>query len=558
MNFTLHRRGRRVWALLRGVAVTLLWLPVPLLLAALASYGALVPTVAAPEEIATATGDVPSVVRSARGLQIGGLERGARPWTPYASISPAFVRAMSEDVRFFAHEGVDPEGIARAAVANRRAGEVTQGGSTITQQLAKSFVGDDETLDRKLRELVVARRLERLFSKSAIFEAYANRIYFGAGATGVEAAAALYFGTEASALDLAQSATLAAILPAPGRLNPYRHERVTERRDRVLERLRLTGLATDQEVDEALSAPLVLHGAATTRVHAPGVERAVWRGLGQLDERDWRRGDAAIWTDIDLVRQRVAERAAREHVWRLDQRQGWRGALGRVADPEAFERAWADAAFDGEVVPAYVMEAESALYVWAGERVEVPAEGWAWATPWRDDAENHGEQLSRADAAFEVGDVVLLRARGPVHRTPREEPLSQGAHLVQWPLAETAVVSADLATGHVEALVGGFDADRSAFDRAYQACRQPGSTFKPIVYSAAIDEGLMASPWRARLSGSCLGRRRSGDPETPTATSTAPSRCGRPSCGRGTCRRSRSTNASAAARRSRGRGSSAS
>ena len=500
MNFTLHRRGKRVWALLRGVAATLLWLPAPLVLAALASYGALVPTVAAPEEIATATGDVPSVVRSARGLQIGGLERGARPWTPYASISPAFVRAIvaSEDVRFFAHEGVDPEGIARAAVANRRAGEVTQGGSTITQQLAKSFVGDDETLDRKLRELVVARRLERLFSKSAIFEAYANRIYFGAGATGVEAAAALYFGTEASALDLAQSATLAAILPAPGRLNPYRHpERVTERRDRVLERLRATGLATDQEVDEALSAPLVLHGAATTRVHAPGVERAVWRGLGQLDERDWRRGDAAIWTDIDLVRQRVAERAAREHVWRLDQRQGWRGALGRVADTEAFERAWADAAFDGEVVPAYVMEAGSALYVWAGERVEVPAEGWAWATPWRDDAENHGEQLSRADAAFEVGDVVLLRARGPVHRTPREEPLSQGAHLVQWPLAETAVVSADLATGHVEALVGGFDADRSAFDRAYQACRQPGSTFKPIVYSAAIDEGLtMASRLR--------------------------------------------------------------
>ena len=192
MNFTLHRRGRRVWALLRGVAATLLWLPAPLVLAALASYGALVPTVAAPEEIATATGDVPSVVRSARGLQIGGLERGARPWTPYASISPAFVRAIvaSEDVRFFAHEGVDPEGIARAAVANRRAGEVTQGGSTITQQLAKSFVGDDETLDRKLRELVVARRLERLFSKSALFEATRTGST-SATATGVEARGAL-------------------------------------------------------------------------------------------------------------------------------------------------------------------------------------------------------------------------------------------------------------------------------------------------------------------------------------------------------------------------------
>ena len=119
MNFTLHRRGRRVWALLRGVAATLLWLPAPLALAALASYGALVPMVAAPEEIATATGDVPSVVRSARGLQIGGLERGARPWTPYASISPAFVRAIvaSEDVRFFAHEGVDPENALATAEA---------------------------------------------------------------------------------------------------------------------------------------------------------------------------------------------------------------------------------------------------------------------------------------------------------------------------------------------------------------------------------------------------------------------------------------------------------
>lgn len=495
--FVLQGRGKRVWALLRAVFATLLWLPIPLGLAALVAYGRLVPTVEAPASIDLPTGDVPSVVRSARGLQVGGLERGARPWTQFEAMSPDLVRSLvaSEDARFFAHAGFDPEGIVRAALANRAAGAVTQGGSTITQQLAKSFVGDDETLERKLLELIVARRIERRFSKAAIFEAYANRIYFGAGATGVEAAAALYFGTQASELDLAQSATLAAILPAPGRFNPYRRpELVVERRERVLERLRESGFATDAEVDAALAAPLELHGVASTRVHAPGAERAVWRTLGRMDGRDWRRGDLDVRTDLDLVRQRVAEAATREHLWRLDQRQGWRGPLGTVTDREAFEAAWHDAGFSGEVVPAYVLGSDASLRVWAGEALDVDAAGWSWATPWRADAENHGETIARADEAFSVGDVVLFRrAPGLEHLVERDEAVPRRPHVVQWPRVEAALASTDVATGHVEMLVGGFDADRSAFDRVTQGCRQPGSTFKPIVYSAALDRGLTAS-----------------------------------------------------------------
>lgn len=481
-----------MWIGIKLLVTLVIWAPVPAVGLLAAWYGQRVQEVLAPDEIAIATADVPSRVWSARGLQIGGLERGARPWVPFEDISDDFVRALvaSEDQRFFYHQGFDLEAIARAAVANRDSGGVQQGGSTITQQLAKSFVGDEATFARKIDELIVARRLEVRFSKRAIFESYANRVYFGAGATGVDAAAGIYFGIRAADLSLAQSATLVAVLPAPGRFNPFvRPEVVVERRDRVLRRLEVTGMASTQEVESAIAEPLVLSRTADTRVVVPGVERAVWRALDAMAPGiDWRRGARDVRTGIDVARQRRAERAMRTHIEALDRRQGSRGPIARVLDVEAFDVAALEAALEaaagsGRLWPVRVLEVarDYVTIVSAGESERVPSSGWAWAVPWRADAGNHDGMLDDARDTFEADTVWLY----------------DGERLSHWPRVEGAYVAADTVTGLVEAHVIGYDARRTQFDRVVQACRQPGSTFKPVVYSAALDSGFtVASPLR--------------------------------------------------------------
>jgi penicillin-binding protein 1A len=410
-------------------------------------------------------------------------------------MSADFVRAVvaSEDARFFYHGGFDLEGILRATRMNLLAGQSVQGGSTLTQQLAKSFVGDDTTYERKLIELIVARRIEVLFTKTEIFEAWANRAYFGAGAEGIGAATRIYFGETPDELDLSQSAMLAALIPMPGNTNPFNHpDTALARRNRSLDRLAESGMASHIEVENARSAPLGLMRSLELRVSAPGIERAVWAELSSVDdETDWRRGGRAVETATDLARQRRAEAAMRLHLYALDRRQGLRAHLGQLTDPDAFRDAWHAAGFDGETRPALVTAvSEETVEVWSGETQSLPVDGWTWATPYFASGRQHDAQLSSPQEAFTEGDVVLLH---------------QALGIVQFPRAEAAYGSADLATGMLEALVGGFDPNRTDFNRAIQGCRQPGSTFKPIVYSAALDAGftpatlLRDAPMRIRL-----------------------------------------------------------
>jgi penicillin-binding protein 1A len=277
----------------------------------------------------------------------------------------------------------------------------------------------------------------------------------------------------------------------------------------VLERLRETGLATRASVSAAQSRDLGLVSTAERRVHAPEVERAVWRALGDVDpDTDWRRGGRLVESTVDLVRQQHARQALAAHLHALDERQGWRGALGEATDVEAFRAAWREAYGDAsladptpELVPAIVTDVRAdGVQVWAGETRAL--EAWRWAVPYREDADNHGEVLDDARDALSVGDVVLVDA---------------GGHLRQFPRVEGAFASLDLATGDIEALVGQYDADRSAFDRVVQGCRQPGSTFKPVVYSAALDAGytvatlLRDGPLRMELGPNEEWRPRNAD-----------------------------------------------
>jgi len=476
-----RRRGGFVLLLVRAVLWTLLWLPIPAGLVAVSAWGAQVESIPPVDTIAVTERYAPTRLLSARGFVIGGLDRGARPWAEWADLSPEFVAAVvaSEDARFFTHTGFDLRGIARAFVANREAGENVQGGSTLTQQLAKSFVGNERTWDRKLAELVMARRIEARWSKARIFEAWANRAYFGAGATGVAAAADIYFGVTPADLDLAQSALLAALIPAPGAVNPFVHpERALVRRDRVLERLRVMGLATDAEVDAALDMPIELVDLSTRRVRAPALEAAVWRELSAArPDRDWLRSGDTVYTALDLVRQRQGEAALRDGLHGLDARQGLRAVLGHVAPAgmDDARTALTEAACVAEACPALVeaVEADRVVVFDGAGDVAIDGDGWAWAVPWRRDAVNHDETIDRPGDAFAVGDLVVVR----------------DGRIVQFPRVEGAWGTVDLADGAIEAAVGGYDADRSVFHRYLQACRQPGSTFKPILYSVAIDRG---------------------------------------------------------------------
>jgi len=402
-------------------------------------------------------------------------------------VREAFLAA--EDDRFFEHGGVDLAGIVRAVFVNLIEGEKSQGASTITQQVARTmFLTRDKTWRRKLAELFLTLRMEREFTKEQIFTLYLNVIFFGQRAYGVAAAAETYFGKPLDRLTVAEAAMLAGIPQAPSRYNPLVNpELVKARRAYVLERMRELGFIDATVAQAAAAEPI------EARAHAPlyEVEAPYVAEMARLEIRQ-RFGPEAesagykVFTTIDGRLQTAANRAVRLGLIEYDRRHGWRGPAARLdidagAAPEEIDDLLAEYPSVGNLVPAVVSSVSGKsvrVYVKSTGFAQIEWDGLSWARPaLRNGA--LGPEPKSAGEIVSTGDVVYVVTDG------------QGAaQLAQIPEAQGALVALDPNDGAIAALVGGFDYFQNKFNRVTQARRQPGSAFKPFIYSAALEHGF--------------------------------------------------------------------
>jgi penicillin-binding protein 1A len=443
-----------------------------------------------------------SVVYSEEDEVIGKFLMDNRIPIPYEKLPKNVINAFiaAEDASFFHHSGIDYKGIARALLKNLLAGRVVQGGSTITQQVTKTFfLTPQRSFLRKVKEAAYAFGLERNLSKEEILSLYLNNIYLGNGAYGLEAAAESYFNKRVEQLSLAETALIAGIVKAPSRYSPASNlRRARERQGYVLGRMAELGYITPAQKEQALRTPLRIQARENAYFSkAPYfteyVRHYVERRYGK--EKVYQEG-LRIYTTFDLTLQRAAQRAVESRLRDLDKRQGFRGPLRRVAPSELRELAYKASAAgplsSGELFDGVVLSADDAkkLYlIWAEDRRGVLAYGdMAWALTVKPSATFKPGKIKNPGELLHPGDVVSVRLKDP---SRREQPLQ--FLLDQEPAAQAALVCIDPRSGHVKAMVGGRDFGESQFNRAIQSRRQPGSAFKPLIYAAAIEKGYTPS-----------------------------------------------------------------
>ena len=409
----------------------------------------------------------------------------------------AFVAA--EDQRFWVHPGIDYRGVLRAALQLVATGNIASGGSTLTQQLARSyFLSLDQTIERKFKEASLAVRIEREFSKEQILTLFLNKMFFGQRAYGVAAGARVYFNKSLKDITIAEAATLAGILPAPSRYNPVRSAANAEmRRGYVLNRMLNLGYIDEAAYEESMGHPLEsrLHGTAI-ELSAPYVAEMVRREmLTRFGEATYTDGYQVV-TTLDARLQRAADYSLRNGLLEYTRRRGHFGPVSNIElTPEILAAAqvgwpveiretleqYAPGGLSVALVTA-VSDNNSADIVFSnGVSATIPWSGLSWAKPFIDRATT-GPAPEVVTDVLSVGDVIHVMPTAAGHWA-----------LAQVPEAQGAVVSIDPRDGAVSALSGGFDFATSKFNRAVQAYRQPGSSFKPFIYSAALEHGNTAA-----------------------------------------------------------------
>lgn len=404
----------------------------------------------------------------------------------------AFLAA--EDDRFYSHPGIDWRGTVRGVWLYSRSmgrGRVP-GGSTITQQVARRFfLSTDYSITRKLREILLAIKIEKELSKDEIFELYLNKEFLGHRAYGVGAAAQVYYGKTLDELTLAETAMIAALPKAPSRDNPLSGPRQAMiRRNWILDRMLSLGYIDEQAHAEARNEPnsARYHGPVVA-LNAPWITEMVRRDVvGRLGAEEAYSGGYSARTTVDSRLQRAADNAVRNGLQAYDRRHGWRGAEHRLdeavlSNPEAVTEELDRTRAVADLLPAVVMHADeehAELLVRGGETIRLELDDLAWARPFIS-ADAIGGRPNAVTDVVTAGDLVRVRRVGEQWR------------LAQIPQAEAALVSMDAETGAIVALVGGLDFGRNQFNRVTQSRRQPGSAFKPFIYAAALDHGFTAS-----------------------------------------------------------------
>lgn len=428
-----------------------------------------------------------------------------RLFVPVKAMPPQLIEAFlsAEDKSFYSHPGVDPVALVRASVTNLAAlgsGRRPIGASTITQQVAKNFLLSNElSLDRKIKEAILAIRMERAFTKHQILALYLNEIYLGYGSYGVAAAALNYFDKALDQLELHEMAYLAALPKAPSNYHPVRRTKAAiGRRNWVLEQMRENGYVSAEQAELAKSQPLdVQQTSGSDNANAPYFTEEVRRHLADIyGSTTLYEGGLSVRTTLNPTLQMKAERALREGLEALDRRQGWRGPLTRLDPTKPVDEQLQTLT---EQLPAMrfaalvtqVDDEQAQIYV-QGKSAVIPFSLAAWAYPPRRPDGVRPPKITSLKQAMAADDIVIVQP-------PEEAPdlIKDGVvpaegniyALGQRPLVEGAIVALDPHTGRLLALSGGYDFRVSEFNRATQARRQPGSAFKPFVYLAALDQG---------------------------------------------------------------------
>ncbi|MEO8039755.1 MAG: penicillin-binding protein 1A [Betaproteobacteria bacterium] len=453
----------------------------------LAGYAAVVayPSLPSLEALTDYRPKIPLQIFSSEGELIGEFGEERRALVQIKDVPKAMRDAIiaAEDERFYEHGGVDYIGVARAAVSNFIQGGAHQGASTITMQVARNFfLTKEKTFTRKFNEALLAFKIEHNLTKDEILQLYINQIYLGQRAYGFAVAAQTYFGKTLDRLSLAETAMLAGLPKAPSRYNPVANPaRAKARQEYVLRRMHELDYITTAQYNDALKAPIMVH--AMQQVYATRADfltEMVRQAMYERYRDDAYSSGFRVYTTIKREQQNAAYAAVRRGVLDYDRRHAYRGAEGYAQLPtpvadEALEDLLADEVEADDILPALILTAESKairVYVKGVGRAEITGEGLKF-----------GQRM--------IGDKAPANHRLRAGALIRVQKDTAGVwQISQLPQVEAGLIGIDNMTGAVQALVGGFDFNRNKFNHVTQAFRQPGSSFKPFVYSAALEKGF--------------------------------------------------------------------
>lgn len=458
----------------------------------LTGFAALVtiPTLPSLETLTDYRPKIPLRIYSAEGLLIGEFGEERRDVVKIGALPERLKQAIlaAEDERFYQHGGVDYIGVLRAALSNFVSGGARQGASTITMQVARNFfLTKEKTLTRKFSEALLAFKIEHSLSKNQILELYINQIYLGQRAYGFASAAQVYFGKPLEKINIAEAAMLAGLPKAPSRFNPVVNpKRAKTRQLYVLRRMQELGYISSQEFKEAEKQPL--HAKRESQefaVRADYVAEMVRQVVYERYREETYTKGFKVYTTVRRLDQEAAYQALRQGVLEYDKRHGYRGSEALIDLPkngasqsqeEALEDALQEVADSDDIYAAVVLAVNTKavqVYRKGGETVEITGDGLRFAQKMLADKAESGQQRIRP---------------GSLIRVQKDE---KGAwQITQLPQVEASLVSMDPRDGAIRALVGGFDFNRNQFNHVTQAWRQPGSSFKPFIYSASLEKGF--------------------------------------------------------------------